>query len=687
MTNDHYTVDWDHLQPLVMNQIQDAITITDLQGRIIYVNDAECRLIQRTREELLGASVFDYGEDQTRGSSQHNIIEQTLQQGSWRGEVVNYNSSGEELILDCRTQLVYDAQGNAVAMCGIATDITHRKRMEQTLLASENNLAITLNSIGDAVIATDNRGCVTRMNPVAERLTGWSLEEARGQPLRDIFRLCDVHTREPLNDPVASVLHTGELARLANNTLLLSRDGVARQIADSAAPIRDAQGQIIGAALVFRDVTDEYRMRQMLRESEARYKALFVSANDGILVADAETRRFRYANPAICRLLGYNADELIKLTLYDIHPPEIHKLVDDKFNYMLQQSHKIHDIPCRRKDGSIVYVDISGTPMILDGRPCNVGFFIDTTERKKAADKIRENHEQLLAIMDANPDPVYVADPETYEILHINRALLDAFGEPGSRKCYEHFHNLPSPCPFCTNQRIFGNNFGKDYIWEFHNSRSKRWYRCLDRGIVWPDGRKVRYEMAVDITALKRAEEALRESVENLSITLQSIGDGVIATDEGGRVVNMNYVAEKMCGWNLKEARGRVLDEVFCIVNADTGRAVENPVHRVLALGRVAGLANQTMLISRNGIRHQIADTAAPIKDKNGAVVGVVLVFSDVTEKYRAEKSLKESEERLKNHWLKRIPFCVSYIIAPRIICRSFVQCWGCRRHTAAVRK
>lgn len=135
---------------------------------------------------------------------------------------------------------------------------------------------------------------------------------------------------------------------------------------------------------------------------------------------------------------------------------------------------------------------------------------------------------------------------------------------------------------------------------------------------------------------------------EEFRATLYSIGDGVISTDINGFIVNMNPIAEKLCGWSLTEANGKHLNEVFKIINADTREPVINPVQLVLEKGEIVGLANHTVLISKNGIEYQIADSAAPIKNKEGEISGVVLVFSDVTEKYAAQLAIKQSEERFR---------------------------------------
>lgn len=141
--------------------------------------------------------------------------------------------------------------------------------------------------------------------------------------------------------------------------------------------------------------------------------------------------------------------------------------------------------------------------------------------------------------------------------------------------------------------------------------------------------------------------ERLRESRELLETTLRSIGDAVITTDSQARITFMNAVAEELTGWTLREAVARPLREAFAIVNENTRADVENPVEKALRAGTVVGLANHTVLVRRDGSEISIDDSAAPIRGPSGEVMGVVLVFRDVTSQREAERELRTTEERL----------------------------------------
>lgn len=177
-------------------------------------------------------------------------------------------------------------------------EIHERKLREQQIQESRESLRITLNSIGDGVISTDIQGNVVRMNPIAEELTGWTIREAKGKKLAEIFQIQNAFSRETSPNPVARVIETGETVGLSNHTILISRTGQEHQIADSAAPIKDSSGIISGVVLVFRDVTEEYRKNRELRESRDYLNAVLSSIQDGVSVLDTNLN-ITYVNPVM----------------------------------------------------------------------------------------------------------------------------------------------------------------------------------------------------------------------------------------------------------------------------------------------------------------------------------------------------------------------------------------------------
>ncbi|MBU1566059.1 MAG: PAS domain S-box protein [Proteobacteria bacterium] len=171
-------------------------------------------------------------------------------------------------------------------------EIQEHERTEKALFAEKERLAVTLRSIGDAVITTDIHGNVAYLNPVAEQLTGWQQDEASGKPLPEVFQIINEQTREVCPDPVENVLQTGSVVGLANHTVLIARDGTEYPIADSGAPIRNDHGEILGVVMVFRDKTKEHadqqsiERQQQLLTSIAQGQAHFIAADTAAKVFD-----------------------------------------------------------------------------------------------------------------------------------------------------------------------------------------------------------------------------------------------------------------------------------------------------------------------------------------------------------------------------------------------------------------
>ena len=255
------------------------------------------------------------------------------------------------------------------------------------LEASRENLEVTLFSIGDAVIATDTAGCVTRMNGVAQALTGWTQAEATGMALNHVFKIINAQTRQPAKDPVRHVLDTGQVVGLANHTVLIARDGSEYQIADSAAPIKSRDGRIIGVVLVFRDVTQEYALREDLQVAATAF-----DAQEGIMVTDAENILLR-VNPAFTRLTGYTSEDVVGKT------PSLLKSGkhDDAFYQImwetLERNHYWQgEIWNKRKNGEIFPEWLTITAVLDDtGSVRNyVASFSDITQYKAAEEQIHK---------------------------------------------------------------------------------------------------------------------------------------------------------------------------------------------------------------------------------------------------------------------------------------------------------
>src|SRR5438876_5412191 len=204
---------------------------------------------------------------------------------------------------------------------------TDRSRPEQeqtpeALYEQRQWLRVTLSSIGDAVITTDTKGSVTYLNPVAESLTGWTQEEAARNPHEMVFKIINEETRQTVENPATRALREGLVVGLANHTLLIAKDGTERAIDDSAAPIRNADREVAGVVLVFRDVTDRRKADRALRESEEKFRLLVEAAQDyAIFMLDPQGYITSW-NPGAERIKGYREEEIIGKHFSCFYPPE-----------------------------------------------------------------------------------------------------------------------------------------------------------------------------------------------------------------------------------------------------------------------------------------------------------------------------------------------------------------------------
>jgi len=259
----------------------------------------------------------------------------------------------------------------------------------------EKYLSLTLDSIGDAVITTDASGSITRMNPVAIQLTGWPLAEAKGRPLKTVFPIIDASTRESIENPIEKVITTGQTIYLSNHTTLIAKDGSEYQIADSAAPIRDADNNITGMVLVFNDVTEQYRLRAETWESEQRLTDAQRMAHIGNWELDLNDDQLYWSNE-IFRIFEIDSEKFdasYEAFLNTIHPDDRERVntayttsVENKTPYSAE--HRL-----RMADGRIKYIhEVCETFYDDEGRPIrSTGTVQDITERVNMEETLRRS--------------------------------------------------------------------------------------------------------------------------------------------------------------------------------------------------------------------------------------------------------------------------------------------------------
>jgi PAS domain S-box-containing protein len=305
--------------------------------------------------------------------------------------------------VDDQTELV--GLGLFVAI-GIFISILNEawRRSIDAVGASEERLRVTIHSLGDAVIATDGHGRVTQLNPVAETLTGWQQSDAIGRPLTDVLVIVNETSRQPAPNPVERVLRQGTLAGLANHTLLISRSGREIPIDDSAAPVRTEDGRIVGAVMVFRDITER---RQIERERAERQRvsqelaAIVESSDDAILGMDLAGTITAW-NHAAERTYGYSATEAVGQSIRVIVPEDRLRQEDEVLDRIRLGERVDHfETVRRRKDGTAFPVSLTISP-VRNAAGVVIGaskIARDLTARKRADERFQLAVEAAPAAM------------------------------------------------------------------------------------------------------------------------------------------------------------------------------------------------------------------------------------------------------------------------------------------------
>ena len=272
----------------------------------------------------------------------------------------------------------------------------YKSKMERKLRESEEWLSTTLKSIGDAVIATDKKGFVTFLNPVAESLTGWKHEDAIGKPLEDIFNIVNEKTGKQVENPVIKVIKKGVIVGLANHTMLIARDGAWIPIDDSGAPIRDDKGNIIGVILVFHDIAERRKAEKKLKESEVRLRTVVEASLDAIIAVN-DQGNITIFNPAAEELFLYPLEEVINkpvriLLTEDVgetHQKRLERFLSrgaGQCGHIGRRTERIF----RRKDGTYFEAEIAMSGGRSDDLRLVVVSVQDITERKQADKALKE---------------------------------------------------------------------------------------------------------------------------------------------------------------------------------------------------------------------------------------------------------------------------------------------------------
>lgn len=414
------------------------IAIVDRDGVIQFLNRVQPG---HTVQDAVGKRIYDYIEPEY-----HELARECLKKVFLTGEAVSYETVGA----GPDGNKAWYATNLGPIRCGeeivsvslFSTEITVRKKTEASLQnaydtlekrvrertaeivsvneqlqreiesrrQSEERYRLLVEKTNDLIWELDQNGVYTYVSPAAEQLLGYSAEEMIGKTPFEFMQPNEAdRIRAMFEEYVASregILRL-ELARI-------HKDGRHLVHETNVSPVFNSAGQCCGFRGISRDITQRRCAEEALREHHEELRAIYDGMVDGLLIADIETKRFLRANDAICRMLGYTEEELLARSVADIHPPEALPDVLEHFNAQAEGRLVVaEDLPVLCKAGTVFYADISTNQLMYRGRPCNIGFFRDITDRKLAEEALRNEHRALSRLLKAQDRERQII---TYEI-------------------------------------------------------------------------------------------------------------------------------------------------------------------------------------------------------------------------------------------------------------------------------
>ncbi len=503
-------------------------------------------------------------------------------------------------------------------------------------------LQVTLTSIGDGVIATDPEGRVTLINPVAAQLTGWPPEEAQGQPLETVFPIRNEETGNKVENPALRAILERTIVGLANHTVLISRSGKRIPLEDSGAAIVGASGNVLGAVLIFRDVSQKRaeEANVLRRDRMARFSF------DAILITDGQ-RRIQFWNRGAIELYGWDEAEVRDKVSYDfLHTSPPIAEVDE---VLLKAGQWRGELVHTCKDGSVVTVE-SRQVLLRDAEGKVDGVLEinrDITERRKSEEALRESEGQFRALANAIPQLCWTANADG-GISWYNQRWYEYTGTRPEQMAgwgWQSVHD-PEALPKVLERWKVSIATGEPFDMVFPLRGADGVFRpFLTR--VMPvhdaDGKVARwFGTNTDISEQRKIEEALFASESRFRALLDSASQGVAAVDESGRMVLVNAKTEEMFGYTRDELLSQPLEVLLPERHrgAHAGHLRDYFAH---PYARAMGLGMDLCGRSKDGVEFPI-EVSLSCTEQGGSRLAMALI-TDTTERKKAEERLRQAQK------------------------------------------
>lgn len=560
---------------------------------------------------------------------------------------------GTLCVIDRKPRDLTPAQCDALAALSAAATaaLTSQRRNEVRMQSAEQireRLSWLYKSTPAMLHSVDAAGRITHVSDAWLRCLGYTAGEVIGRDSTDFL------TPESAQYAKSVVLPAFFGAGRCDNIeyQMLHKDGHVVEVRLSATLERDDEQKPLWSVAVLEDVTAQKRAEQRLMRSRDRMQSILDGTNVGTWEWNVKTGETRF-NDRWAEIIGYQLHELMPVSIETwtgvTHPDDLansFELIEKHF----RGEADFYDCDCRvrHRDGHWVWVRDRGrvAEWDKDGNPVwMMGTHTDITERR-AADEALLSHQRSLERTGQIAKVggwTYTFGSDAVEWSDQTCRIYDL--APGSAITPEQSLSFYGEQARATLSGAFRAGLSEGLPWDLELPMTTAagraiWVHIVGEVVRESDGTVQLVGAIQDITRRHQAERELEESRELLQVTLDSIGDAVITTDLHGAVRWLNPVAERLTGWSNEDAGNRPVSEVFRIIDEDTREPAADPIKRCLKEGKIGSLADNSVLIARDGSEWGIKDSASPIRGRDGQVLGVVLVFHDVSEQRRMSREM-----------------------------------------------
>lgn len=629
---------------------QDVILTMDAERTIRFANSAAERLFHYRPEELIGKSVSVLLPHDGGHTAGHKPVDTGKLRQDWsRQETTALRKDGSEVLVEI-SHSQFKQQGQVLHTAFIR-DITERRRIEAKLSESEERYRNVALTAAEAIVTVDDQLAIQFANPAVTRVFGYAPEALMGQPLTLIL------PPQADGDSVGELRHylaTGEKTRNWGQIEVPARhqDGHEIQLEISFSEFqRESRHYFTG---IIRDITERKRMEQQIHESEERYRNVALTAGEAIVTVD-EDDTIQFANPAIARVFGHEAQALLGRKISELMPTydqHIHKV--NATNGTTKRGYDWQGIELRglHRDGREVALEVSFNEFTREGQRLRTGIIRDITERKQAEEKLRLN----MRALEASAFPILIADAQSSDmpLMYVNPAFERTTG-------YSAAEVLGKNCRFLQGEERdqagltelrAALNEGRDCSVTLRNYRKDGtlfWNELTVSPVRDAQGTVTHFVgFENDITAKKNAEQAVLEATAVQRAILDFASYAIIATTPEGVITTFNPAAEKLLGYRAAELIGQ---QSLVILHdpselAERAQSLATELEQPFAPGIDVLVAKARLnqpnesewaYLRKDGTRLPVNLSVSALRDSHGELTGFLAIANDITERKRAQ--------------------------------------------------